>query len=585
MLEAIIERRDLRVRYRPVVNLAGGEIEAHVARVALPLSYPARDVEHLFRFARQQDLLIKFGKRYFDALFAGYARAQVKAPLLAPVPGGLLDQGEDICLAILAKSLKRAGLSSQQVVFLFQEIECAEPGTDRLRHSLLRRVSNLGLNLAVAGIGPIAEDLALDSPGRSLFHVLDEDMLDEGHDDEQEWEAMRRWVAELSARGGRLVLPRVDNAQRLLRARELAVDLGMGDLFGKPAAQPHEDLSLHVLRLIRRPTARVASAGRTEDGLLARLMVRHEPVHPDTPVIDVMRLFELTPELFSVAVVEDERPLGLISRHDMTDNLARPYRVELYGRKSCVRFMDSDPLILEVSFNLKALMEQVVTAHPRHLMSGFIVTESGRFLGMGSVQDLMREITHLQLAAARHANPLTELPGNVPINRHIDNLLDHRIPFAVAYCDLDHFKPFNDVHGYARGDEIILLTAAVLREIIDPDIDFLGHVGGDDFVLVLRSSDWEARCRRALENFGRRVLGFFSREEIEKGGYCGENRSGEHAFHRITSLSIGALTAVPGEYANHLEVASVAAEVKHMAKSIAGNSLYVNQRRPLASAS
>jgi diguanylate cyclase (GGDEF)-like protein len=240
--------------------------------------------------------------------------------------------------------------------------------------------------------------------------------------------------------------------------------------------------------------------------------------------------------------------------------------------------MDTQPLVVDIGVSLPELSEIVVGADPRHLISGFIITDRGRYLGMGSVQDLVREVTAMQMEAAKYANPLTQLPGNVPINQHIDNLLAVQAPCCIAYCDLDHFKPFNDVYGYAKGDEVIQLTARALTGVCDGERDFVGHIGGDDFVMILRSEDWQERCRVALDRFGEEIRLFFSHDDIERGGYITENRKGELEFHRLTSLSIGAVEALPGMFQNHLQVSKVAAEVKKRAKAIPGNSLFVNQR-------
>ena len=98
---------------------------------------------------------------------------------------------------------------------------------------------------------------------------------------------------------------------------------------------------------------------------------------------------------------------------------------------------------------------------------------------------------------ARYANPLTLLPGNVPIQEHIERLLQSQRPFAVAYCDLDHFKPYNDVYGYKRGDQVIQRLGRILVECAAPEVDFVGHIGGDDFIVVFENADWPERCARA----------------------------------------------------------------------------------------
>lgn len=339
--------------------------------------------------------------------------------------------------------------------------------------------------------------------------------------------------------------------------------------------------SMHAFAVAGGPPAAggwTSAAAPQPERVLERLLIKAAAVTPTMPSDEVFAMFENRPDLRALAVVADGAPLGLISRYEMIDNLARPYRRELFGRKPCSRFMDPRPLMVDVTVSLEALAELIVDADPRQLVSGFIITNGGAYLGIGSVQALVAEVTAMQMQAARYANPLTQLPGNVPTNRHIDKLLSAGEPFCIAYCDLDHFKPFNDVHGYASGDAVIQLTARILAEACDPGRDYVGHIGGDDFVLVFRSEDWEARCRTALTRFDDAIRAFFSAEDVLRGGYISESRTGTLELHPLTALSIGAVQAEPGVFRSHLQVSAIAAEVKKRAKAIPGSSLYVNRR-------
>ena len=115
-------------------------------------------------------------------------------------------------------------------------------------------------------------------------------------------------------------------------------------------------------------------------------------------------------------------------------------------------------------------------------------------------------------------------------------------------------------------------------EQCDQEMDFVGHIGGDDFIVLYRSTDWEMRCKTILERFGGEVLSFFNPQDVARGGYVTENRRGEKEFHNLTSLSIGALPVKPKVFKSHRDVAVVATEAKKMAKKMHGNSLYINQR-------
>jgi diguanylate cyclase (GGDEF)-like protein len=188
----------------------------------------------------------------------------------------------------------------------------------------------------------------------------------------------------------------------------------------------------------------------------------------------------------------------------------------------------------------------------------------------------------MQLEAARYANPLTLLPGNVPINEHIERLLHANTPFVACYCDLDHFKPFNDTYSYRKGDEMIQLTGRILNWACDPKLDFIGHIGGDDFILLMQSRDWKSRCEQALRSFEQAAGLMFREDHIAAGGYFSEARDGSAKFHPLTSLSIGAIQIEPGILVSHHEVSAAMTEAKKMAKKTRGNSLFIEQRSAVA---
>src|SRR5262249_36729748 len=144
----------------------------------------------------------------------------------------------------------------------------------------------------------------------------------------------------------------------------------------------------------------------------------------------------------------------------------------------------------------------------------FIVTDHGRYLGLARMVDLLRAITQEQIKIARYANPLTLLPGSVPIYDHVNRLLSNRKRFVLCHADIDNFKPYNDIYGYSKGDEALLLVAKILGNNIGTRADFLGHIGGDDFVVVFRSADWRLRVERAFAEFDRSLASLYHPEHF-----------------------------------------------------------------------
>jgi GGDEF domain-containing protein len=304
-----------------------------------------------------------------------------------------------------------------------------------------------------------------------------------------------------------------------------------------------------------------------------------EPLKPETGLEKVFACFTENKSLRAIPVVNDGRPVGLISRYGLVDSFAQPCSHEHPGNKSCEAMMNAQPLLVEKSTSIQELSGFMSESEIRHFTDGFIITEQGRYIGIGTVQDLLREITKDQIETARHANPLTLLPGNVPINEHIEHLLQSGKSFAVCYGDLDNFKPFNDVCGYRKGDELIQFTARLFAIVCDPVHDYIGHIGGDDFILVLQSKDWEQRCHRALSAYARNSAELFDKDHRSIGGYLSGDRQGRILHHPLPTLSIGAVWVNPELFSSHHEVAEAAMVAKRMAQKKPGNNLFIERRR------
>ena len=182
----------------------------------------------------------------------------------------------------------------------------------------------------------------------------------------------------------------------------------------------------------------------------------------------------------------------------------------------------------------------------------------------------------------RRISPLTGLPGNVQIHAELKKRLSNQEKFSVLYLDLDNFKAYNDVYGFLKGDQIIEYTAQVISKCIHEtytDNAFIGHIGGDDFIAIVPSIEVENICQSIIANFDANVKKFFTKEDVEKGYIEVENRKGVIEQFTLTSISIGVVIAEKNRFSNILEIGEVGAQVKHMAKSIAGSSYAIDRRQ------
>ncbi|MBE1159818.1 GGDEF domain-containing protein [Dyella acidiphila] len=370
--------------------------------------------------------------------------------------------------------------------------------------------------------------------------------------------------------GADLVGEGVEEADDLRMLRELGISYAQGFLLGRPAPRVVDKVCDSVVSALNHPMIAVPPRLRgpvTQRPMhLGHLVIEAPALTAQHNNNDVIALFSRQPELHALAVVEEEQPIGLINRRVFSERMAQPYTRELYGRKSCTAFMHEAPLLCDVRQSLESMADILRGQDQRYLSDGFVITREGRYLGLGTGESLVRRVTELRIEAARYANPLTFLPGNIPVTEHVARLLRAEVAFTVAYVDLNHFKPFNDQYGYFRGDEMIRLLAGILTAQVNPRSDFVGHIGGDDFLLVFQSEDWEQRCRQMVALFNQRAQGLFAEEDITRQGIVGEDRHGNTQFFPLTTVAIGAVRVAP-PFPGHPEtLATLAARAKRHAK-------------------
>ncbi len=181
----------------------------------------------------------------------------------------------------------------------------------------------------------------------------------------------------------------------------------------------------------------------------------------------------------------------------------------------------------------------------------------------------------------RAQSPLTGLPGNVRIEEAIDARVEQGIPFAILYADLDNFKAFNDHYGFSRGDEAIQATARMLDEVareLSDGAGFVGHVGGDDFVLVVPPECAETVAQSVVDRFDAMAHELYDLEDRERGFVEVVNRRGELQRFGLLTMSIGVASTERRAFQHYAEAVAVAMEMKQFTKGATGSSWAVDRR-------
>lgn len=564
--------------FQPIVDVGAAEILGYEALMRGPEG-PLRTPEELLRVAKSAGMGLDLERLACTTAVRAFARSRLPGKLFLNLSAPLMHElareaGGDLLGRALA-----LGISPSRLVLELTEHERVEDA-DALQDSL-RVLEGLGMGLALDDFGDGRSSLRLWVQLKPQMVKLDKYFIRGIHCDSRKVEAIRSLQRLSEALGTPLVAEGVEESAELAVLRDLGCAYAQGFFLGRPHASPVTALGTEAVSVLTSAKIAVIPPAGPRQGTgptVERLLVPAPTMAPEHSNEDLLRVFAGHPELHAVAVVEQRSPIGLINRRNFLDKYAQPYHRELYGRRSCTMFMNANPLRVETAASIDSLVTVLMGDDQRYLYDGFVITDQGRYAGLATGESLVRAVTERRIEAARHANPLTFLPGNIPLTEHIRRLLDAQVPFAACYFDLNNFKPYNDLYGYWRGDEMIKLVAQVVLASCDPTQDFVGHVGGDDFVALFQSEDWEARCAGAVETFNRRARGLFDPVELARGGFESEDRRGFRAFFPLTTISAGIVVVSAGQYRSPEEVASAAASAKKTAKQT-GSGIHVLRPR------
>ncbi|MCE2978374.1 MAG: EAL domain-containing protein [bacterium] len=565
----LLSRRALRSVYQPIVSLANGQILAHEALIRGPVGTELVNPDALFAAAAAEGLTLELEQACIATVARYWSPPVNDQRLFVNLSAEtILHQAGRQSVSGIVSALEAAQVSPAVLVI---EVTEHERVTDVARLvAVADELRALGLRFALDDFGEGHSNLRLWSELRPEFVKIDKYFVRQIDLHAKKVQTIKGLARLAEVFGSRLVAEGVETDLELRIVRDLGIELGQGYFLGRPQPEPVAGVLPEAAAVLS--SAVIAVLPEITRAAGAELTVRRLALHvPPLPMQatndEVAQAFAEDPARRAVALVDGTRPVGLISRQAFVDRYAKPFHRELYARKPAMAFANSTPLMLDQHTGIEGLTAVLTSSDQRYLTDGFILTDAGRYMGLGTGEQLVRMVTEVRIEAARHANPLTFLPGNIPTTEHIDRLMGSGSSFVACYCDLNDFKPYNDHYGYWRGDEMIQLVARTLIANCDARRDFVGHVGGDDFIVLFQSDDWLARCERVVETFNALALELFDEDARERGGIEAEDRHGVNRFFGFTTLSIGAVPVRRGRFDRADQVASAAAAAKHKAKA------------------
>ncbi|MDM7858320.1 GGDEF domain-containing protein [Thiopseudomonas acetoxidans] len=564
----IINEKMINTYFQPIISADGQSIYAYEALSRGPSGSIFFSPINLFEQAKQQQKLFALESVCRTQAVATFTQQQLPGKLFLNVSPDTLLQ-PDHHRGFTLELINTFGISPEQVVI---EITEHSPTHDyELMRRAVKHYQAEGFSIALDDLGSGYSSLRLWSEVQPDFVKIDRHFINGIEKDRVKRDFVRSIIDIARSVNSQVIAEGIETLQEFETLSELGVDYLQGYYFAKPSPIPAQQISKSAQKIWQQVKQSREIYQELEQ--IGQLKLDVSAIAPDLCIEEVVSIFESNEHWHSLPVVADGVVIGVIRRSQLLQTLSKPFGRDLYVKKAVRQVLDDKFISVERHTRLEVVSQLVVQRNRQQLQDDFIITEQGQYFGVGQVIDLLKMMTAIQVKNAKNANPLTGLPGNLLIQEHIDQLIASKKPFVACYFDLDNFKPYNDQYGYAKGDVVLLGVAQLLQKHCQPELDFVGHVGGDDYVVVFRSSNWQSYVQAALDEFRRQCCSFYNSQHLKNNGIWAEDRFGEKRFFNLMSISVAAIDSTSTHLDSAATVSSRLSRIKAEAKNTIGNSL------------
>lgn len=565
-LLSIFLSENLNTHFQPIVDLKQRTVFAFEALTRGPENSKLYSPLNLFYSAEKNDCLLEMdllARKTAIKNFANMASVHnYKAKLFINVSAQSMlsmhhKSGETL------NQLSQNQMDLNQVVIEITElhpIDDIEPFLNAVNH-----YRSMGFEVALDDLGAGYNGLKLWSEVKPDYVKIDKHFICgiDVHADKYRFMETIHNLARAS--GAKIIAEGVETESELKVLEKIGIDYAQGFLLKHPSPLPSLKLEYEW------QTKRAEKFSQKES--IGCICTPHPSIASNSTVKEVSEFLLENPDIEFLPVLSNKQPAGIIWRNTLMNLLASPFGRDLHLKKPITHFIDDKALAYDASTALVTVSRDI-TSHGDFNRSALLITQNGKYLGIGTFMNLLEKITDLKVESAKYANPLSGLPGNVPIQTRLQDLIDQKISFNVIYVDVDNFKPYNDYYSFEQGDQVITTIASVLQSATIGKDCFIGHIGGDDFV-ILTEENYQPICERTLNEFSLVIDDFYHQEDQLRGGITAFDREGKKKVYPMMSLSLGVLKVAPGVFEHRQKLSSIATKAKKGAKAMGGNQFYV----------
>jgi len=465
--------------------------------------------------------------------------------------------------------LNEYGLDFHNIIFEITE-RVAIMDSDAFMGSV-NHYRNQNYGIAIDDVGAGYSGLNTIANVRPNIMKLDIDLVRNIDKDETKQLLCKAMVDFSKSAGILLIAEGIETEEELRTLIKLNVDLGQGFFLGIPQ-QTFADIAPEKIETIKNAhTKKYTEKIRSSIyPIIGHLSKQGHHFSPDEKIENIYEILKLNPTITDFTIIENDVTVGFMSRTTLIEIFGGRYGFSLHAGKSIRQFVTTD--FLRVNYNMTVdLVSRIAMQRPfERLYNPIVVEKEGKYSGIVTIKDLLDSCTKTEIDIAIHSNPLTGLPGNLLIEKEIISRIFGTLPYCILYYDLDSFKAYNDAYGFQNGDKMLALVADILKSCAIHH-EFVGHIGGDDFIVICDYHEGENYCKSVLDEFSVKVTTLYRDEDVKNGFIISKNRHGVTENFPLASLSIAGVSNRTKTYQSIDDFSKDITQLKKRCKKQLGN--------------
>lgn len=566
----ILKHNKINVLFQPIISLRDGSILGYESLSRGPIDSFFYSPLNLFEYAEKIGKLWELEYLCRKNIINHSNIIDCKYKLFLNISPNIINDSR-FTQGFTKKYLDLNNINPERIVFEITENIAIEDMSEFRNVIENYRIQNYEIAIDDAGAGYSGLNLISDiNPNyikldMKLIRDIDKDFIKQS--------LIKSMVEYATLTNTKLIAEGIETKGELIKLIELGINYGQGFYIQKPSSCLSElkDCIKDEIKNTNRKYNHL-SEKKISNLRISNITSNTKTLSPSISISQVFEIMKKDQYLDGLCITEDSKVLGVITRNDFFKKLSGQFGYNLFSKKPITTVMSKNYLKVDSYENIDIVGKKALSRPPDKVYDFIVVTEDDKYLGIVTVKELLEKTIEIEINNAKHINPLSNLPGNILIEKNIEIAIKSDINKIILYLDIDNFKAYNDVYGFENGDRFLKKLSQILKDNTKEN-EFLGHIGGDDFLAIVDEKKAVDYCKKIIKQVDNSINKFYNPTDYEKGYIVTKNRSGLREVFPLLSISIAGIRSK--NYKNIDNFSKDISNIKKNCKQISGSNYII----------